>query len=63
MYGGPSSVGGLNGHNALPRKNPAIASQMSLAPGAKTDSVSLFDRNLILYPLVDCGYGLRGAFH
>jgi len=44
---GPSSAGGLNGHSALPRKNPASASQTILLLGAKTNSVSLFGKEVI----------------
>jgi hypothetical protein len=44
---GESSAGGLNGQSALPRKNPASASQTILLLGAKTNSVSLFGKEVI----------------
>jgi hypothetical protein len=40
-------AGGLNGHNALPRKKPASAIHMSLALGAKAKSVIFFGMKVI----------------
>jgi hypothetical protein len=45
---GWSPADGLNGQKALPRKNAATASQMSLALGAMTSPVNLFGREVIL---------------
>jgi hypothetical protein len=44
---GSSWAGGLNGHNALPRKKPASANQMVLLLGAMTNSVNLFGSEVI----------------